>query len=114
MSPPEEGSLDIGRRTTTGPTVAAIIFLLLAVIGGWPYFFYVLLRVVVCLTAVYLAVNAYELQRTTWVWLMGAVAVLFNPVMPVRMARGDWQVLDFLAAVLFAVSLRGIRRKADA
>lgn len=101
--------MDIRTRTTTGPTVVSIIFLMLAVFGRWPYFLYVLLRLVVCMSAVYLAVHAHELRKTAWVWVMSAAAVMFNPVIPVRMARSDWQVIDFLGAALFAVSLRGIR-----
>ena len=89
--------------------MASIIFLVLAVFGRWPYFLYVLLRLAVSVSAVYLAVQAHELRKTGWVWVMSAAAVLFNPVIPVRMARSDWQLIDFLGAVLFAVSLRGIR-----
>ena len=106
--------LKLGSRTTIGPTVASIIFLMLAVFAQWPYFLYVLLRLVVCVSAVYLAVQAHELRKTAWVWVMAAAAVLFNPVIPVRMARSDWQVVDFLGAAVFAVGLRGIRGHSNA
>jgi hypothetical protein len=36
-----------------------------------------------------------------WVWVFGAIAVLFNPVLPVRMARQDWQVVNVITAMFF-------------
>jgi FtsH-binding integral membrane protein len=103
---------DLRTKTATlGPAVASIIFLVLAVFGRWPYFLYVLLRLVVCVSAVYLAIEAYKLRRTTWGWIMAAAGVLFNPVIPIRMARADWQALDLLGAVVFAFSLRGVRER---
>jgi hypothetical protein len=40
---------------------------------------------------------------------MASAAILFNPVIPVGMARVDWRVLDLIGAVLFVLSLHGIR-----
>jgi hypothetical protein len=34
---------------------------------------------------------------------MGAVALLFNPLVPVHMSRHDWQRLDVVGAFVFAV-----------
>jgi len=91
------------------PAISSIIFLLLAVSGRWPYGFYTLLRLVVCVSAVYLVFQANELKKTAWIWLMGGTALLFNPLIPVRLGRSDWQVFDLMAAVVFGVSLAAIR-----
>ena len=38
------------------------------------------------------------------VYLFGAVAVLFNPLAPIHLSRGTWQVLDPAAAIAFLVT----------
>jgi hypothetical protein len=87
-----------------------MVFLLLAVFGRWPYGFYTLLRFAVCGSATFLAVQAFELKKSVWVWIMAAMAVLFNPLIPIRLPRDAWQVIDLIAAVVLAVSLFTIRR----
>ncbi len=96
------------------PALAAASFLLFASQSHWPYAFYVLLRVAVCTIGIYLALTAFVAGRVLWVWLIGAVAVVFNPIVPVRMHRSDWGVLNDIAAFLFifwavASLVRGMR-----
>jgi hypothetical protein len=91
------------------PAILCIILLLLAVGGKWPYGFYTFLRLVVCGGAAYLAFAAHSLDKRAWVWLMGATALLFNPVIRVPMARSSWQVVDLVTALVFAASLLFIR-----
>jgi hypothetical protein len=75
--------------------------LLLAVFSHWPYFFYVLLRLTVCAVALYLAHNAFTAERKVWVGVFGCVAVLFNPIIPMRMHRSDWSNINVIAATIF-------------
>jgi hypothetical protein len=82
----------------------AAAFLLLAVTSHWPYSFYVLLRVTICTIAVYSAYQATE-RKSAWAWIYGAVAVLFNPIIPIHMARSDWSRIDALTAIIFAVPM---------
>lgn len=94
--------------------VAAIIssFLLLgALIARWPYGFYTFLRIVVCASAICLATQAYQLQKALWTWVLGGVAVLFNPVFPIYMQRAQWRWFDFLALVVFLISLGVVRHR---
>jgi hypothetical protein len=98
-----------GSSTAKGLAIVCIILLLLAVVGKWPYGFYVLLRLVICGSAAYLAFAAHSLDKRAWIWLMGATALLFNPVVRIPMARSSWQVVDFVAALVFAASLLFIR-----
>jgi hypothetical protein len=85
------------------PAAIAAGFLLLAVFSHWPYSFYVLMRLTVCGIAVYLAHESFVAGRTVWVWVLGAVAVLFNPILPVRMHRSDWSTLDIIASSIFVL-----------
>jgi len=77
------------------------VALLVASTSDWPYFVYVLLRVLICTVSAYLATKRYTEHNTPWAWAFAAVALLFNPVMPARMARSDWQVVNILCAVFF-------------
>ena len=38
-------------------------------------------------------------RNIAWTWIMGGMAVLFNPILPMHMHRSDWWVVDALAAV---------------
>lgn len=91
------------------PAIISILFLLLAVFGRWPYAFYTLLRFAVCGSAVYYALRAYHLKRLYWVWVMVALALLFNPVVTVHFPRSTWQVLNVVAVGVFAVVLGVLR-----
>lgn len=93
------------------PAIISLAFLLLAVFGRWPYGFYTLLRFAVCGSAIYLAVQAFELKKSVWVWLMAAMTVLFNPLIPIRLPRDEWQAIDLIGAVILVVSLFTIRRR---
>jgi len=80
---------------------SCIVALLVAASTRWPYFVYVLLRLLVCTASAYLSTKTYQERRTPWVWTFGAIALLFNPVFPVRLTRPGWQVINVLTAIFF-------------
>ena len=75
--------------------------LLIAAFTEWPYFMYVLIRVFICGSSAYIASSLYSRNRVPLTWLFGTIAVLFNPILPVRTARSDWQATNVIAAVIF-------------
>ena len=85
------------------PAIIPAVLLLAAEFGRWPYGFYTLLRLVVCGCSAYLAVKANSTRNVAWTWIMGGMAVLFNPILPIRIHRSDWRILDALAAVTLFV-----------
>lgn len=80
--------------------IIAILLLVAAVFGRWPYGFYTFLRLVVCGTSAYLAFVAYTAKDKFWLWVMGGLAVLFNPLVPIHLHRSAWQFFDALSAML--------------
>jgi Family of unknown function (DUF6804) len=117
-SPTEEGMMWAEVNTSPGqhkvskiPAIVSICFLLLAAFAEWRRNpgFYTLVRFAVCGSSVYLAWGARLVNQRLWVWVMGATAVLFNPIIPIVLDRGVWRVIDFIAAIVFAVSLATIR-----
>ena len=89
----------------------SVIMLLLAIPTFWAYGYYVLLRWVVTISAVFLLSLAYESKKTFWLFLMGIVAILFNPIIPVHLDKETWIIIDLIAAILFLISIFKIKLK---
>lgn len=81
------------------------IFLCLALFDGWQYGFFSILRFVVFFSTAYVAYLAYQEQKEGWVWVMGAIAVLFNPFLPIYLTRDIWIVIDGLVGVFLFSSI---------
>ena len=91
-------------------SVIVILMLLLAIPGGvWPYGYYVLLRWLVTAIAIFILWIAYKSKKQRWLWLMGGIAILFNPIVPIYLDKGIWAVIDFIVAVVFLVSIFKIK-----
>jgi hypothetical protein len=97
-------------RLSWVPLGASIAMLLMASFAVWPYGFYQLLRLVVTGTAVYVVVATTN-QQGYWFWIMGGIAILFNPILPISFARNTWQPIDFGVAVVFLILLIQSRRR---
>lgn len=65
----------------------------------------------VCGTAAYGAFKSVELEKSGWVWILGIIALLFNPIIPVHLSREIWAPIDVMAALIFVMSIFTIRRK---
>lgn len=92
----------MGRRRTLEIvfSVLVAILLLAAAHGRYPYGFYMLLRTAATVGAAYWAVRLYRDGPEGWMWAFAAVALLLNPILPVRMHRPDWQPIDLALGVL--------------
>lgn len=98
----------LDRRMADFALWTCVAMLLLALPAGWPYGYYTLLRWVVCLTTGYLAHEGYKQGRRKSPVLLGAIALLFNPIVPVHMSKSDWASADLIVAVvLIFYALRG-------
>jgi hypothetical protein len=65
-----------------------------------PFGYYSVTRIVVFLGAGYGAWWLWERKRVLPALVAAAVALLFNPLLPVRMHRAEWQQIDVLAGVV--------------
>lgn len=81
------------------------IMLLLAIPSMWPYGYYQIIRWVVSITGVSVAHEAYQKKLMGWAVTMIIVAILFNPIAPIYLAKGTWILIDIVVAILmFSVS----------
>jgi hypothetical protein len=95
--------LDSKRLCEVVFTVLVAIFLIVAAEGQHAYGFYVALRLAATVGAVYWAVRVYHAGPRGWLWAFAALALLLNPVLPVRMHREGWQPIDLGLGVLLLV-----------
>ncbi len=92
--------------------IAAVM--LLAAIARLPYGYYRYLRFVVCGAAAYTAYIAYRWQKLWAVWLLGFMAILFNPVMEIHLPRRLWQIIDVVCVVFLIVVMLVLARPSPA
>lgn len=90
-------------------SIIAGAMLLLAIPDIWPYGYFQILRWVVAIVAGFNAYIAYKIDKKSWLWIMVATAILFNPITPIHLTKEVWIVIDIIVAVLFFASLKYIK-----
>lgn len=82
------------------PIIISIVMLLSALFN-LPAGYYTLLRIIVCGTAVYLGFIAKGITKISWVWVLGFIAILFNPFLPIHLDREMWGFIDIIVGFIF-------------
>jgi len=82
--------------------IIPIIMLFVALLD-LPYGYYTLLRIIVCGCSGYLAFTAYNVSQkaTLWVFILGGIALLFNPIIPIHLSKELWTIIDPIVAFIF-------------
>lgn len=93
------------------PAIISGILLVLAIPTGWPYGYYIFLRWVIFISSIALANGFYKSGLTAWVFTFGALAFLFNPIVPIHLNKSSWVAIDLVAAMLFFVSAYSIKKE---
>lgn len=90
-------------RTNIHPAVwiATAVMLVLAVLP-LPYGYYTALRIVVCGAAGFLVYQLWNQDGSFWLFGFFAVAILFNPLIPIHLTKAIWQPIDLGTAAYFA------------
>jgi hypothetical protein len=84
--------------------VAAI--LCFVAIADLPYNYYRFLRWAVCTVAIVSALQMHRCNRQGWVWILGTVAILFNPIVPISFEKSTWRIVDGTVGIVFLYVLR--------
>lgn len=100
----------IARTILASALLVDAALLLLAALPFWPTKLALVLRIAVCLPALVAAYVAYDERRTGWAILLGLIAVVFNPIWPLGLSRGNWVATYLVAAVLLAAAAARFRR----
>ena len=88
---------------------AAALLLTLSLVPIWPSGYYLLLTYIVGITAVLMVVRAQETKSQQWMMTWIVIAVLYNPIAPLRLPPSFQQLLNLVCAVLFFVCIRRFR-----
>ena len=97
-------------KTLPVPIILSIAMLLMTTLKHLPHGFYTLLRLVVCLTSIFVASFAYKAHIRHWVYIMGFIALLFNPIIQIHFNKSTWQLIDLVTAIIFVVSIFELKK----
>jgi len=67
--------------------------------------YFVILRWVVCGVSIYCSYLSYSMINIPWTLVFGFVALLFNPLAPIRLDRHTWAYLDIAIGFLLLSSI---------
>ena len=79
--------------------IAGIV--LFIAMADMPYGYYQLLRFFICGVGAYGAYLCYEHKKTGWVWILGIIALLFNPFIKFYFEKELWKIIDFIVGIVF-------------
>lgn len=89
------------------PAIIAIISLLLTFLDWSSYGYYTFMKFIVTGVAIYYAYYLYEVikKQDFWFWFLVAVAILFNPIIPIYLRdKTLWGAID-VVVIIFLISL---------
>jgi hypothetical protein len=78
--------------------------LAIGIIGPHNYAYYEFLRWSVSGFALYSVLIALYFRSKNWVMAFCAITLVFNPIVPIYMARQIWKWIDFAVIIIFAFS----------
>ena len=89
------------RTINPSVTAIAIIILVIALLPfRLPYGFYTLLRLVVCAYFIFEACLKFDKNYISYKFIISVIlAVLFNPLIIIRLGRIQWRFIDIFALV---------------
>jgi predicted permease len=67
------------------------------------------MRFIVCGVAIYCALQASSQRKEEWMWVLGGIAVLFNPLIPFHLSRGLWSIVDIIVGITLIISIFFVR-----
>lgn len=75
-----------------------------------PYGYYVLLRWVCCATFAFLAFQASAGKQQGWVWVLGATAAIYNPIIPIHLTREIWSAINVVTIGMAVASVFALKQ----
>ncbi len=87
------------------PQAIAGVMLLWALYPGNLSGYYTLLHWVCCGTLIYQAYQAVKLKRQKWVWILGIMALVYNPIFRLHFNREIWSAINIITAGIVVVSI---------
>lgn len=91
------------------PALIASAILVIPLLDDQPSSYYTLLRIVVCGVATLIALTMYRSrQDTAWIWVVGFIALLFNPLIPIHLDDDIGRIAYVAAAIVLPFTARKV------
>ena len=74
-----------------------------------PYGYYQLLRLVVAGVAAFLAFLSIACDEDNWAWVLGAIALLYQPFIKISLGADLWSIVNIVTIVILIAHMRKIR-----
>src|SRR5678815_3314170 len=84
--------------------------LLVWALAKHPIGYYTILRLVTCTVCAYGVYVAIQRKQVGWAFAFGAIAMLFQPLFPLRMTRQTWVYVDVATAFFLVATIFLFRR----
>jgi len=76
-----------------------------------PYGYYMLSRLVVCVCAIFFTARLIEASQQKLAWLFSAIAVLYNPLIPVYLSEKTlWVIVNIVTGIMFFINRNKINK----
>ena len=93
------------------PQAIASGMLLWALYPGNPSGYYTLLHWVCCGTLIYQACKAVSQKRHPLVWILGIMALVYNPIFRLHFNRELWSAINIITSVIVVVSIFALKSR---
>jgi hypothetical protein len=112
-----ERSKQCAMKRSAGPPLVVAVIASVGVILGFdnqPYGYYMLLRLFLCGASLFFIAGANLMLEDWQRWTLGGFAVLYNPLVPIRLGEKDlWKVLNVATVVFFWFVALNAKRKQE-
>ena len=78
--------------------------LLLLAVASLPYGYYRFLRIAITIIAGINAISVYEKDNKVLFIVFIAIAILFNPLIPIYLDKATWTPIDLITGLFFGVT----------
>ena len=88
----------------------AVLYLVCSValflaMADMPSGYFTFLRILVTVGSAFRCLDDLASGRSSWFWIFGCMAILFNPIIPVYLHdKESWFLFDLIGGILFLVS----------
>lgn len=84
----------------------SLVFLIVSIIWTVPYYgFYTLMRFTITITSIFIALKYKDKHAISLIYW--AIAIIFNPLIPVYLDKVIWKIMDFIIACMYLKELKG-------
>ncbi len=93
---------------TFGPAVAIVMLVIgmfLLPDEGEPHKYQIFVKFLVCAITSHSAYRLFQSKRTCWAWIMGSIAILYNPVFQIPLERNTSPLVNFCVIWVIGASI---------